>query len=324
MTDLNALAEHVFNALVGVVGEDLTLELVQEAFASYSPKKTTKSVASSKAVPPSSKTVSKSKTSETHTCEYVINGKDGNQRVCGKSAKNELSGSWYCGTENSGHYQSMLAKAPVAKKSKAVTPAPKSKAVTPAPKSKAVAAKAPKSLPKVIKKIAKINLDEISPGLWVDEKNHRMVYTQDPREVYGVLDEDDETVLPITEEAASFAEAHGIIVRAKKVAKKTEPKSKAVAPKVAPKAEPKSTPKAVPKAKATKGKVESEEEVSETPVEEVESQEVEDVEDVEIDLADEEPQEEAVVDEEEPDVEEVDEGGDEEDVEEEEEVEEEE
>lgn len=313
MTDL---AEHVFNCLVDIVGEDaLTLEQVQEAVSSFeTPKKSAKKTTAKKTAEKASKVP------ETFTCDYVINGKDGNQRVCGKNAKNELDDCHYCGTEKSGCYKSMLGKAaaaPTAKKAKSAK-------VTKAATSKVVQ--------KVIK-TAKINLNEVpsGSGVWVDLKNHRMVYTQDPREAYGILDDDDETILPLTEEAATFAEVHNINIRAKKAAKKapagktvakTPAKSvKASSAKTAP---AKATPakaakasKAVPVQKGkTKKNVSEEEEI--LVEEEAENVEEEEGEEVEIDLGEEEPQEAEAVDDEEPDIEEVDEEGGDDEVEEEE------
>ena len=323
---------------------DAHAELQEEAPAPKAKGKAAKSTPAKvapKAKAPAKAAKGKSKEKVAHTCERTINGKDGS-RICGKTANNELNDMWFCGTEKSGCYKSALGKAP----------APKGKSA--APKAKTVAKGASKGKASaVVQKVQKkerLNLVEVpaGSGVWVDLNHFRMVYSQDPKETYGLLDEDDETVLPLTEEAINFAEAHNIPIReaapkskgkakGKAVAKSTPAKAKA-APKgkakTAPPAKTAKTPakaKAAPKgkAKASKKAVDEDEEVLEElqqdaedvevepEVEEEEDAPVEEEEEVpEIDLGDEDAggadeEEEPNVeeeDEDEPDIEEADEG----------------
>jgi hypothetical protein len=319
---MSSLAEHIANQL-NEEGVDVSTEQIQSHMDSYVEEPAPKAKAGKKVVAKSKA----SKEPEVHTCERTINGKDGS-RICGKNAANELNDMWFCGTEKSGCYKTAMSKS------------------APAPKAKAAKGKAAP-----VAKAKASNLVEVpqGSGIWVDLVHFRMVYSQDPKETYGILDEDDETILPLTEEAVAFAEAHNVPIReVKKAAKskvvakaKVVPKGKVVAEKVVAKVAPKS--KVVAKAKAApKGKVtaktskkdeelledlqnEAEDVETEPNVEEDEDVPVEEEEAPEIDLGDgEEPEPVGEGEEEDaPDVEEVDEGeaADEEEVEEEEDVE---
>ena len=127
---------------------------------------------------------SKSKEKDIHHCERTINGKEG-VRSCGKIAKNELKGIWYCGTESVGCYKSALA-----------------------------ASKNDKSDKKKIKDVAdkvvmndKIQVFEIAPKLYGDIKT-RILFDKKTNEAYGKLDSDNKTVLPLDDDAIRFLETH--------------------------------------------------------------------------------------------------------------------
>lgn len=174
----------------------------------------------------STKAKGSKKTDEKHTCERTINGKE-ESRICGKNASNELDGMWFCGTEKSGCYKSALSKSPAKASAKATGKAGGVKA----PIAKGASKGKPAVVVQKVQKRERLNLQEIpeGSGIWVDLKNYRMVYCQDPKEVYGILDDDDETILPLTEETITFAEGHGIPIRA--AAPKTKTSSKKVPPK---------------------------------------------------------------------------------------------
>lgn len=341
---MSTLAEHIVAQLAEIDEIEVTEEQIQTHIDSFEEPKPTKAKgkavsktpAKGKAPAKGAKKSSPAEDEEAHTCGYSVNGKDG-VYICKKNALNELDGLWYCGTDKSGHYKSAVAKA-----------APKSKT----PKGTAKGAskgKAAKVVQKVVKK-ERIDLKEFpkkGSGKWVDLKHLRMVYCKEPLEVYGVLDEDDETILPMTDEAIEFAEAHNISIRATKakakgkaVAKgKAKTPAKTLASKAAPKAKTpapkgKATPKAkTPVSKATpKGKAkkaeptpEDEEELDELREDavEVEVEEEEEPEVGEGEAEDEEQEEEVaeidlgedgaedvedVEDDDAPDVEEADEG----------------
>jgi len=350
---MTTLAEHIA-AQLAEEDVEVSSEQIQSHIDSYeepapkgkaAPKATAKGKAAPKGKAPAAKAVAKGKKASTktsdeeeeHTCERTIGGKEGS-RICGKKAKNELNDMWFCGTEKSGCYKSALGKAATAPKTKAkVVPAKGS-----------AKGKAAGVVQKVVKK-ERISLTEVpsGSGIWVDLNNFRTVYSQDPKEAYGILDEDDETILPLTEEAVAFAEAHGLPIRKKttKTTAKPVPKGKAVAKaggKPAPKG--KTAPiKAVPKGKAVapKGKVapkaksskkapQDDDELLEELQQEADDVEVEpdveeegevpaeEEEDPEIDLGEADDAGEEVEEDDAPDVEEVDEGeaAEEEDVEE--------
>jgi hypothetical protein len=243
---MSSLAEHIANQL-NEEGVDVSTEQIQSHMDSYVEEPAPKAKAGKKVVAKSKA----SKEPEVHTCERTINGKDGS-RICGKNAANELNDMWFCGTEKSGCYKTAMSKSAPAPKAKAA----KGKA---APVAKA---KASNVIQKVQKK-ERLNLVEVpqGSGIWVDLVHFRMVYSQDPKETYGILDEDDETILPLTEEAVAFAEAHNVPIReVKKAAKskvvakaKVVPKGKVVAEKVVAKVAPKA--KVVAKGKVVAEKV---------------------------------------------------------------------
>jgi hypothetical protein len=308
---MSTLAEHIVETLAAESIE-VTVDSVQAAIDSFEEPPAKKAVA---------KKVVAKKATTVHTCEYTVNGKE-ETYICGKTAKNEHDGMWYCGTATSGHYKSASSKPAAKAKAKA-------KATPKAAKATAAKSKAVSLVNKVTKKV-QIAADEVSPGVWADLAHFRLAINQDTKEVYGIVDEDNETILPLTEEALAFVEAHGITIqegtettpapKSKTLAAKAKvaPKSKAVPAKTS-KVAPKS--KAVPKSKSVEPTEEDdttleelqqniEEALVEPETDEV-AENVEEETDVTLELEEEEPAVEENVeggDEEQPDIEETDEG----------------
>ncbi len=206
-TSAKAVAKVTAKAKKAVVDEeDIEVEEDTPAPKAKSSAKTAKA----KAIPKA-----KSKPAETHTCGYTIKGKDGT-RLCGANAKNEIDDTWFCGTEKSGHYKSALAAA--------VKAAPKSKVSKVAAKSKAT-----NLISKTVHKKNRINVHEIVPGsnIWTEPES-RIVFDKATMEGIGVLDEDNLTVLPLTDDAVRYLEAHNQKVGGKtKTAKSAKSSAKA-------------------------------------------------------------------------------------------------
>jgi hypothetical protein len=148
-----------------------------------------------------------------HTCEYTIKGKDG-PRICGKPAKNEVEGMWVCGTENNGHYKSALGASEKVKAKSKGKDSPKPKVV---PKGKG------KVITQKFSKNSKIQVHETATGsgIFIELETRICFDKKNPKEAYGILDEDNETILPLTQEAIDFLEAHNL------QAKKTKASAKA-------------------------------------------------------------------------------------------------
>ena len=224
--DFTGLAEHIVSSLAGE-SYVIPVEVIQASLDSFTP--------------------SSEGDGEIHTCERTVNGKDG-PYICGKECKNSVGGMWFCGTENSGHYKSAL----TAEKK---VPAPKGKT---SPKAKGGPSAKSKSstLVSKIRKVEQIDFHEIVPGsgIWL-ESNFRIVADPDTKEAYGILAEDNETILELDDEALSFLQAHNLSVREDAMPAPIAPKAKAAPKGKAPvsKAAPKGkapTAKAVAKGKA--------------------------------------------------------------------------
>src|SRR5271155_5491830 len=102
------LVEHLFAALE----EQVSLESVQSALESFY---TQGSADAEEEEKPKAKPKGGAKKvkeeEEKHTCETMINTRDGGPQVCAKNAKNQVGNMWHCGTEKSGHYKSALVAA---------------------------------------------------------------------------------------------------------------------------------------------------------------------------------------------------------------------
>jgi len=248
--DFTGLADHIVASLLEQSYE-VPVETIQEALDSF--------------VSPSGD--AEEADSEVHTCERTVNGQTG-PYICGKECKNEVGGMWYCGTENSGHYKSALSaekKAPVAPKGKGKGKG-KGKIVASkaSPKGKAAKSKSSALVAKITK-MQQIDFHEVVPesGLWI-EPEFRVIADPETNEVYGILAEDNETILELTDDALKYAEVHGFTVREgsmptpapKRKGKASVSKGKAVAAKTsaAPKGKAPVAKAPVAKGKAPKGK----------------------------------------------------------------------
>lgn len=178
------------------------------------------------AAPPVKKTKSaKAAAPVSHSCEHTVNSKEG-ARLCGKTASKELNGSWFCGTENSGHYKAHLSSV---KKSETAPPV---KTVTKAtPKSTATPKTPPKTAPEVVKKVVKkeqVNLEEVSPGIWADPVTH-IAFDRVTMEAYGVVAKNNKTINELGDDQIRYLEVHGFPIREKKPASKKVASPKATA-----------------------------------------------------------------------------------------------
>lgn len=178
---------------------------------------------------------------ENHTCEATVNTKTDGAKICGKNARNEHNGMWFCGTEKSGHYKSAITAAKKEPVKKAAPTADVKK--VPAAKGADAKAKTTALVQKVVKK-EKLDLHVVTPGsgVYVDLKHHRITFDKPSQEAYGILDEDNVTILPLTEEAIAFLQAHNIafrqdeseVIPEKPVAKPKAPAKPAAVPTKAP------------------------------------------------------------------------------------------
>jgi hypothetical protein len=246
--------EEAFQALVDTYGEDVVKEHIS-SLDWAGPVGESEDQATEEEAPQPAKG-GKKLAQEAHTCGYMVNTKADGAKICGKSAKNEHDdGIWYCGTEKSGHYKSVMTASKKEAPKKVVAKAPDAKAKTAA------------LVDKVVAKKAKLNLHETAPGsgIYADLKHHRIVFDKRTQEAYGILDEDNETILPFTDDAVAFLEAHNITFKQEAVpAPKPAPAksvkavgavSKAPAKTVSKAPAPKAPVKAQPAAKTSVPKV---------------------------------------------------------------------
>lgn len=146
----------------------------------------------------------KKSVSNVHKCERIPRNKT---TVCGKTAKKsiEIDGKlrWYCGTEKSGCYPSILSSIGKKEKDERVAKPVPSEAKSNDIKSKSL-------IHKIIKK------EEIHTiGMMVNGKkifmnpDSRVLFNRE-RIAYGMLDKDDKTILPISDENIRWLEAGNI------------------------------------------------------------------------------------------------------------------
>jgi hypothetical protein len=156
------------------------------------------------------KSAGKSKTPEKLTCGWMING----ENPCGKNAKVEqvIDNVYYCGTENSGHYKSALAKSKTVKKDEKGA------------KSKGLEV-SEAAVNKIMGKQS-IHISKNKNGLYVHPESG-IVFEKDTHTAYGVLDKDGKTVKALTDKEKKFIEKHTMLVDEslrKKYAKKISDK----------------------------------------------------------------------------------------------------
>lgn len=158
-----------------------------------------------------SKTASKKDASEEkHACEYTVKGE--NPHVCGKMGKTtEFEGMWYCGTEVSGHLASIMK---AAKKNASAASATKAKSAPTKAKPVVPSKSEPKS--------EEVHL--ISVGSYRIHPKTRVAFDPSSRAAIGVLDKDNTTLKPMTDEGIRFCESRNLTISAKatKATKKTK------------------------------------------------------------------------------------------------------
>lgn len=153
----------------------------------------------------SGKTTSKQK-NETYKCERIPRGKTD---PCGKLAKKsiEVEGKlrWYCGTENSGCYHSILGSTNKKEKNE------KSKVSSDyVPKKSSEDIKSQSLIHKLIKKEELLTRSMNVGGVKVYIHPDSRVLFHRNRKAYGILDKDDKTILPIDDKNARWLEASNI------------------------------------------------------------------------------------------------------------------
>lgn len=225
---------------------DVSIEDVTEALESFSPKSepmvvSKKKTEPKKAVtPPPKKQVKDApvakktdKTVEKHLCERI---KKGQSEKCGKNASKCIEEGkkkrWFCGTEKGGCYHSELnilakkesEKESVSKNAKSTatkkSSAPKTnedRKVSSEVKSKSLVQKVIKQLDILPKKVNGKTLHM--------EKISRALIDPNTREFYGILDDDNQTVLPLDSKTIKMVESAGHTIRQEK-AVKTQHKSR--------------------------------------------------------------------------------------------------
>jgi len=161
------------------------------------------------------KRASSSASSEcTNKCCYVIKKKDGTMEVCGKNAKNELDGKFYCGpADKAGHYQSTVKL--VVKKN----PAPFTRSATAPAKSSTVGQPTLGTSNGAQSLLLKLQQNR-APGSNVAYKvpgtdyfiirEKRILMNIKLNEAYGILGEDNKTVKPLDSEAITYLKERNI------------------------------------------------------------------------------------------------------------------
>jgi hypothetical protein len=170
------------------------------------------------------KTPAKKNTDNDHTCERI---KKGQTDVCGKKALRSLGDGedehWYCGTEKAGCYHSELNvavkkdvenKIVSKKQSAAGTKKPTGKAATAIKKT--AGAEVAKNLLKSVNHVKDLNIISITTKshgkVWFGKESRALV-DRVKKEFYGILDDDDDTILPLDKETIRMLEAAGQNIR---------------------------------------------------------------------------------------------------------------
>jgi hypothetical protein len=141
----------------------------------------------------------KSAAEEKHTCGYTVKV-DGVSKACGKNAKNEVDGMWYCGTGKNGHHKSALARV--------------AKSAPPAESSKPSVIKESKKLEELVaKKVdrtdkTKIEMQQVG-GVWIVPSN-RIIFDKKTQKATGfVLGKDNKKQTPLSKKDIEWLEAMG-------------------------------------------------------------------------------------------------------------------
>jgi len=189
------------------------------------PKKQTTTI-----VPPPKKQAKNddTKLAEKHTCERI---KKGQSEKCGKNAMRCVDDGnkkhWYCGTEKAGCYLSELnikAKKDSDKESVSVNnKSTGSKKSSSAPKTnvdrKVLSDNKSKSLVQTVLKQLDVLPKTVNGKKLHMEKTSRALIDPQTREFYGMLDEDNLTILPLDDKTIKFIESGGHTIRQEKTLK---------------------------------------------------------------------------------------------------------
>ena len=177
------------------------------------------------------------KDDEKHICSRLPRGKIA---ACGKNAKNRINEddgtvNWYCGTENSGCYKSIL----LAQKKQTKLASSKPKGMPPAKKArrKYLATNARRKIDSDIKsrslihkiiKRQRLDISKIKVGdeiLYIDHQS-RVLFNRETEEAYGVLSKNNKTIESLSDENIRWLETSSIMINFKSKNKKTALKEK--------------------------------------------------------------------------------------------------
>lgn len=209
MRDIVEKVVNFFSSKLGVVTDEQKKELVDSFMNTQIPElKSVKKTVTKRA--------SSSASSEcTNKCCYVIKKKDGTMEVCGKNAKNELDGKFYCGpADKAGHYQSTVKL--VVKKN----PAPFTRSATAPAKSSTVGQPTLGGTSNGAQSLLLKLQQNRTPGSNVAYKvpgtdyfiirEKRILMNIKLNEAYGILGEDNKTVKPLDSEAVAYLKERNI------------------------------------------------------------------------------------------------------------------
>lgn len=183
---------------------------------------------------PLTQTKKKEASSEEHLCERMKRGKD---EICGKNAKRSLERDgivrWYCGGEKSGCFaienkavaKKILTDDGVTKTSTRKQTA-STRPTTNTERKERADLSSKSLLTKIMgsaKKINAVSIETPSHGKIYYDKNTRVLFDNQTQEAYGILDKDNDTILPIDDDNLRWIEASNFSVRRDVPAKTEKP-----------------------------------------------------------------------------------------------------
>lgn len=185
---------------------------------------------------PKRKEVSSSKTSKSSVqsskkvCERVKRGKS---EPCGVKATNSIVDEkgvehWYCGSEKTGCYKCMLGQEKKVKNKKVDKQIIAEKSET---KKTVSSVKKPNILDAVAAKQHTVNPKKYQTktnGIVFLEMEQRILFDPETREAYGCLDDDNDTILPLTKKQLGWLEVHNLPIRDNEVQEKKAPLKKRI------------------------------------------------------------------------------------------------
>jgi hypothetical protein len=137
------------------------------------------------------KPVKKEAKKDERKCEYVKTTGKSKGDVCGKTAKNEHKGKWYCGVVKSDGTSTACIKI-IKGKEKLASPAMTSLAISSVFNNKIA-----------LEKVGEFNITKL----------HRIVVNKEKHEALGILNKDNKTLSKLNNEQIKYAESKGLIVR---------------------------------------------------------------------------------------------------------------